>query len=104
MAGSTQNIVATDTLSARPPAASPATGLAVGLLDTLATRFREGGLFLVVLNPQGALTYSDPAAASFFAKFVLPALRCPPLATASDFATLVRQTGTASVPAPSPLF
>jgi HD-GYP domain-containing protein (c-di-GMP phosphodiesterase class II) len=50
-------------------------GLPIGVLDTLAARVREAGLFLMVLGADGAPVYHDSEAAFFFLRYVLPLLQ-----------------------------
>jgi HD-GYP domain-containing protein (c-di-GMP phosphodiesterase class II) len=83
--------------------ATPPPGLATSLLDTLATRFREGGVFLAVLDRSGAVSYFDTAAPLFFTKFVLPMLRNP-AAQATEFAAAVQQIAAGSPAACWPFF
>src|SRR5207302_4156072 len=66
-------------------------------------RFREGGVFLAVLDRSGAVSYFDTAASLFFTKFVLPMLRHP-AAGASEFAAAVRQIDAGSPAACWPFF
>jgi HD-GYP domain-containing protein (c-di-GMP phosphodiesterase class II) len=47
------------------------------VLDNLATRFRPGGLFLVLLRRDGTVAYHDSAAGLFFQRYVLPLLQYP---------------------------
>jgi putative nucleotidyltransferase with HDIG domain len=51
-----------------------ATVLPSAVLENLAARFRPGGLFLVVLRPDGSVAYHDPGAGVFFHRYVLPLL------------------------------
>ena len=44
-------------------------------LDNLAARFRPGGIFMVMLRPDGSVAYHDSAANVFFQRFVLPMLQ-----------------------------
>lgn len=46
-------------------------------LENLASRFRPGGLFLVLLDRNGAVAYHDEGAGLFFSRFVLPLLQYP---------------------------
>jgi HD-GYP domain-containing protein (c-di-GMP phosphodiesterase class II) len=68
--------ISSSTVAPRSPAL---TGLPASMLDTLATRFRGAGLFLVILDRLGGLAYHDSAAAPFYTKYVLPLLRSPAL-------------------------
>jgi putative nucleotidyltransferase with HDIG domain len=52
-----------------------ASPIPIGALDNLAARFRPGGLFLVMLRPDGSVAYHDPAAGVFFHRYVLPLLQ-----------------------------
>ncbi len=58
--------------SVHKPAAAP---IAAAALDNLAARFRPGGLFLVMLKPDGSVAYQDSAAGLFFHRYVLPLLQ-----------------------------
>jgi putative nucleotidyltransferase with HDIG domain len=49
--------------------------VAAAALDSLAARFRSGGLFLAMLRPDARLTYHDAAAGVFFQRYVLPLLQ-----------------------------
>jgi HD-GYP domain-containing protein (c-di-GMP phosphodiesterase class II) len=49
--------------------------IAPAALDNLAARFRPGGLFLVMLRPDGTVAYHDAAAGVFFHRYVLPMLQ-----------------------------
>jgi len=51
------------------------TVLPPAVLENLAARFRPGGLFLVVLRPDGQVAYHDPGAGPFFERYVLPLLQ-----------------------------
>jgi putative nucleotidyltransferase with HDIG domain len=51
------------------------TAVSAGVLDNLATRFRPGGLFLVLLRPDGTVSYHDSAAGLFYSRFVLPLIQ-----------------------------
>jgi HD-GYP domain-containing protein (c-di-GMP phosphodiesterase class II) len=57
------------------PAGPNGTIVPAAVLDNLATRFRPGGLFLVLLRPDGTVAYHDSGASSFFHRFVLPLLQ-----------------------------
>ena len=59
------------TLKPEPTVLPPA------VLENLAARFRPGGLFLVVLRPDGSVAYHDPGAGVFFDRYVLPLLTGP---------------------------
>jgi len=56
--------------AAARPAALPAT-----VLDNLGARFRPGGLFLVMLRPDGSVAYHDAASGLFFQRYVLPMIQ-----------------------------
>src|SRR3990170_2999831 len=66
-------------------AATPATGataaatpeVAPAVLENLAARFRPAGLFLLMLRPDGSVAYHDPAAGTFFTRYILPMLQYP---------------------------
>ena len=45
------------------------------LVEKLANRVRPGGLCLMIVQRDGAITYADPAAGPFFAKYVAPLVR-----------------------------
>src|SRR5450432_863587 len=45
------------------------------VLENLAARFRPGGLFLVLLRPDGTVAYHDPSAGMFYHRYVLPLLQ-----------------------------
>lgn len=64
--------ISTDTPIGPPPQLP---GLSTGALDTLASRFRGAGLFVMVLDHRGSVVYHDPAAAQFFTKYILPSVR-----------------------------
>ena len=53
----------------------PAQGISPAVLDNLSARFRPCGLFVVMLANDGSVTYSDPQAAMFFQRYVLPLLQ-----------------------------
>src|SRR5262245_57651409 len=55
--------------------ATPA--LPVSVLDNLAARFRPGGLCLMMLNPDGALSYFDNQSGLFFQRFAVPMVQYP---------------------------
>lgn len=61
--------ILSDAPSANPPA------LPGEALEALAARLRPGGLFLVGLNSEGAVTFHDSAAGLFFQRYVLPMLQ-----------------------------
>src|SRR5436309_8527769 len=73
------------------PACAAAPPLPGAMLDTLAMRFRDGGLFLVALDRHGAVTYFDSGAPAFFTRYVLPVLRNPAGAVAGEFAAALRE-------------
>src|SRR5689334_6185755 len=65
-----------------PPAAPAVFGpanreasIAPAALDNLAARFRPGGLFLVLLRPDGTIAYHDSGAAAFHVRYTLPQLQ-----------------------------
>lgn len=60
------------TLDTGDPGVSP--GIAAAL-DGLAGRFRPGGLFLVLLDPDGQVIHHDRGAGLFFQRYVLPLLQ-----------------------------
>ena len=64
------------------PPAAPAFGpanreasIAPAALDNLAARFRPGGLFLVLLRPDGTIAYHDCGAVTFHLRYLLPQLQ-----------------------------
>ena len=60
------------------PAPIPETTvLQPAVLENLALRFRPGGLFLMVLRPDGTVAYHDAGAGVFFERYLLPLLRLP---------------------------
>jgi HD-GYP domain-containing protein (c-di-GMP phosphodiesterase class II) len=61
-------------IAAAAAAAPPAATISPAALDNLAARFRPGGLFLVVLAPDGKVRYHDPSASAFHLRYVLPQL------------------------------
>jgi hypothetical protein len=56
--------------ASRPPRAQSAVPAAV--LENLATRFRPGGLFLMLLRPDGGIEFQDAAAGLFYQRYVVP--------------------------------
>ena len=44
-------------------------------LETLALRFRPGGVFTLLLRPDGSVSFSDASCSMFFQKYVLPMLQ-----------------------------
>ncbi|MDW8260929.1 MAG: HD domain-containing protein [Phycisphaerales bacterium] len=48
------------------------------MLENLAARMRQCGLFLTLLRSDGSLAYHDPSTEPFFLKFVLPAMQGDP--------------------------
>ena len=62
-------------LNHRATAAGGAAIVPQVVLDNLATRFRPGGLFLVLLRPDGTVVYHDASAGLFFHRYVLPLLQ-----------------------------
>lgn len=55
--------------------AAPAAALPCEVLDNLAARFRPGGLFLLMLRPDGTVAYHDTACGLFFQRFALPMIQ-----------------------------
>lgn len=53
---------------------TPVPGISANALDNLAARFRPGGLWLVLLRPDGTIAYHDAAAPAFFQRYVRPQL------------------------------
>src|SRR5438067_1048645 len=51
------------------------------VIDNLAARFRPGGMFLLVLRPDGSLIHHDTSAPMFFHRYVLPLLQYPETAS-----------------------
>ncbi len=63
-------------LTSRNPGPGGATAIVpTTVLDNLATRFRPGGLFLVLLRPDGSIAYHDPSASLFFHRYILPLIQ-----------------------------
>jgi putative nucleotidyltransferase with HDIG domain len=58
-----------------PALAPEPTVLPPAVLENLAARFRPGGLFLVVIRPDGTVAYHDPEAGPFFERYLLPLLQ-----------------------------
>ena len=58
-----------------PSQEASAAGITHAALDSLASRMRQGGLFLMMLRADGSLAYSDHTPAPFFQKYVLPAVQ-----------------------------
>src|SRR5207237_6354527 len=58
-----------------PAEKTTASPIAIAALDNLAARFRPGGLFLVMLRPDGSVVYHDSACGLFFHRYVLPLLQ-----------------------------
>jgi HD-GYP domain-containing protein (c-di-GMP phosphodiesterase class II) len=52
------------------------------VLDSLAARLRPGGLFLMFVSPDGAVSYQDQSAGLFFERYVLPLVQYAPDAAA----------------------
>jgi HD-GYP domain-containing protein (c-di-GMP phosphodiesterase class II) len=66
------------TTSPIAPATQSATpALPVSVLDNLAARFRPGGLCLMMLNPDGVLSYFDNQAGLFFQRYAVPMVQYP---------------------------
>jgi HD-GYP domain-containing protein (c-di-GMP phosphodiesterase class II) len=61
-------------LSEKP---SDAPVIPMAVLDNLASRFRPGGLCLLMLNPDGSLIYHDSGAGLFFQRFAVPMIQYP---------------------------
>jgi putative nucleotidyltransferase with HDIG domain len=59
-------------LQAGTTMASP---FAASVLEKLAARFRPGGICLIALQRDGTLSYSDPVAGAFFARYATPLVR-----------------------------
>ncbi len=57
--------------------ASNASVPSLTVLENLAARFRPGGLFLLMLKPDGSVAYHDAAAGTFYTRYVLPMLQYP---------------------------
>lgn len=64
-------------------------------LDNLATRFRPGGLFLMLLRTDGTVAYHDPSATAFYQRYLLPQIQSPEAADCA-FADKIRLTNAAS--------
>jgi len=60
------------------PAGHEPTVIPSTVLDNLATRFRPGGVFMVLARPDGTILYHDAAAEAFFQRYALPLLQSPP--------------------------
>ncbi len=65
---------AKDSAAPAPAVVAPA-ALPVAVLDNLAARFRPGGLFLLMLRPDGSVAYHDAGGGLFFQRFVLPMIQ-----------------------------
>src|ERR1700733_13643293 len=71
----TQDAVnSTPTLGAGTPSA-PAS--ATNVLENLAARVRPAGLCLLMVRPDGTVTYHDSAAGTFFLRYVVPLIQYP---------------------------
>src|SRR5689334_1171073 len=70
MTSQTTSPIAPATTSAHP-------ALPVSVLDNLSARFRPGGLCLMMLNPDGTLSYFDNQAGLFFQRFGVPMVQYP---------------------------
>src|SRR5688572_14837766 len=57
------------------PVVPAAAALPATVLDSLASRFRPGGLFVMMLRPDGTVAYHDAAGGLFFQRFVLPMIQ-----------------------------
>lgn len=49
--------------------------MSLAALDHLASRFRPGGLFAMMMKPDGSLAFHDSAAGLFYQRYVLPMLQ-----------------------------
>ena len=76
MASQTLNNPSQATLEKDVAAAAAQLPLPIVALETLSLRFRPGGLFTVLLRPDGTVAYSDASASMFFQRYVLPQLQC----------------------------
>jgi len=74
-----------------------ATGMPIShtALDNLATRFRPGGLHLMLLRTDGTVAYSDSSAVAFYQRYLLPQIQLPEMADPT-FVEKVRLTNAAS--------
>jgi HD-GYP domain-containing protein (c-di-GMP phosphodiesterase class II) len=80
----------TSSLHLSTPGTSPASPpVPVAVLENLAARYRPGGLFLMLLNRDGAVLWYDPAAVPFFHKYLLPLIDRPE-ATGNSLADKLR--------------
>jgi HD-GYP domain-containing protein (c-di-GMP phosphodiesterase class II) len=59
------------------PEAQPAPVIPLGVLENLAARCRPGGLCLMLLRPDGSVSYHDTVAGTFFQRFVVPLIQYP---------------------------
>lgn len=74
---------------------APLAGLSRATLDTLAARMRPGGLFLMLVAPDGRVVYHDSGSAPFFLRMVLPAIQ-PHESAVSPLQVLVKAQHPAS--------
>ena len=81
----------------RAGTASAIAGLSDTVVETLATRLRAVGGYLVVLDRHGAITFHDAVAAPYFVRYVLAMLRSPG-AVASQFKASVDAVTTGMSP------
>src|SRR5947207_1106871 len=90
MMSQTTSPIAPAAQSAHP--AQPA--LPLGVLDNLAARFRPGGLCLMMLNPDGTLTYFDNQSGLFFQRFAVPMVQYsdPSVKLAEKIAAITAQS------------
>jgi putative nucleotidyltransferase with HDIG domain len=58
-----------------PKATGPVEPLPQPVLEKIASRFRPAGLCLLLAGPDGSLTYADPVAGAFFARYVIPLMK-----------------------------
>jgi len=71
--------------------ANPAVaGVSHEALDNLASRMRQGGMFLMMLRGDGSVAYSDSTPVPFFQKYVLPALQLRQAGEAQALAAVVK--------------
>jgi putative nucleotidyltransferase with HDIG domain len=83
--------------SAAPHAPQRGTGMPHAMLDGLAARVRTGGLYLLMLRPEGTIAYQDAAASPFFVRFVRPQIEQPdPGSSDGSIRDKVRLTNAAS--------
>ena len=63
--------------------------VAESVLEELACRFREDGLFIMAIGADGDVAWHDVAADSFFLRYPLPVLRRPECRRGFDLASLL---------------